>query len=75
MPHNFQPSSWLKHDSLKNAVDLLVRRRRDTDDWNYGENIYSNIDPSSGKKIKLVCQAYLYYHTLQATSCITLNNQ
>lgn len=42
-----EPSSWLKHDSLKNAVDLLVRRRRDTDDWNYGENIYSNIDPSS----------------------------
>lgn len=42
-----EPSPWLKRDSLKNAVDLLIRRRRDTDDWNLGDNIYSNSDPSS----------------------------
>jgi hypothetical protein len=47
-----QPSAWLKPERLKNAVDLLVRRRRETDEWNYRENNYSNSDSSSGKEVK-----------------------
>jgi hypothetical protein len=42
----------LKPERLKNAVDLLVRRRRETDEWNYRENNYSNSDSSSGKEVK-----------------------
>ncbi|XP_033610855.1 myelin regulatory factor isoform X3 [Cryptotermes secundus] len=42
-----EPSAWLKSERLKNAVDLLVRRRRETDEWNYRENNYSNSDSSS----------------------------
>ncbi|XP_069702809.1 myelin regulatory factor isoform X2 [Periplaneta americana] len=40
------PSPWLKPHRL-NKADILVRRRRESDDWNDGENIYSNIDSSS----------------------------
>ncbi|PSN54011.1 hypothetical protein C0J52_10163, partial [Blattella germanica] len=42
-----EPATWIKPHRLKNTVDLLVRRRRETDDWSDGENIYSNIDSSS----------------------------